>query len=201
MNSVSQPKLLIVILAAGFSARLGQPKVLARVHGLSLFRRTLLIAAGLPAVAVSAVVARASQRLRVEARGVRVHFAVNRLRAHGLSSSVRRGVALGGYRPAVLLLPVDLALLRRRDLERLVDTWRTHPRRVCARRIGRHGGAPLILPRGFRRRIGELRGDVGLRDWLARLSPAERVLRDLPSAHVDIDTPAELAAVRRRWRG
>ena len=46
MNA-SRPKLKIVLLAAGFSQRLGRPKALVRMHGVSLLRRTLLLAAAL----------------------------------------------------------------------------------------------------------------------------------------------------------
>src|SRR5271155_2813035 len=49
MNAPALPTLRVLILAAGLSRRLGQPKALARVHGVSLIRRLLLLLAPLAA--------------------------------------------------------------------------------------------------------------------------------------------------------
>jgi len=148
MNSVGKPiasvatRLQIAILAAGFSRRLGQPKALARVHGISLLRRTVAAASRITGSQVIVIVPPQYVRYRTEARGFKVRFAVNAGRAGGLSSSVRRSIARARYSSAVLLLPVDLAVLERRDLEKLVSRWRKAPRRVIARRIAPDGASP-----------------------------------------------------------
>src|SRR6202045_2088617 len=137
--NVTSLRLQIIVLAAGFSARLGQPKALARVHGVSLLRSTLELAATLECAKIIAVVGRNSARHRAEAGAVRVTFVANSRRNHGLSSSVRLGIAMARHSPAVLLMPVDLANLKARELALLVRRWRATPRRVIARRIGRSG--------------------------------------------------------------
>jgi molybdenum cofactor cytidylyltransferase len=201
MNSVSLPALRVLILAAGFSSRLGEPKALARVHGISLLRKALQLVANLGPAGIIAVVPRNAARYRIEARGIHVVFKDNSQRTQGLSSSVRRGITAARYSPALLLLPVDLVNLRRRDLMRLISSWRGARRRVTARRIGRQGGAPLILPRRLYPRSLELQGDIGLREMLNAL-PREAVrFVDMPSARLDIDTPRDLQAARRRFQG
>lgn len=72
MNSSDMPVLRIVILAAGFSSRLGRPKALARVRGTSLLRRTLALTAQFAAARIIVVVPRAAARYRIEARGFEV---------------------------------------------------------------------------------------------------------------------------------
>ncbi len=202
MNSLSLPQLRVLILAAGFSSRLGEPKALARVHGRSLLRKTLQLAAHLlRRQRIIAVVPRNAARYRIEARGIDVVFKVNSQRAQGLSSSVRSGITAARYSPAVLLLPVDLINLRRRDVLRLLGSWRAARRRVIARRIGRQGGTPIILPRWLYPRGLELKGDIGLREMVNRLPRDAVRLVDMPSAGVDIDTPQDLQAARRRFRG
>lgn len=202
MNSVTVPQLQFVILAAGFSTRLGSPKALARVHSVSLLRRTLTLAARFAPSRIIAVVPRGAARLRIEARGLHVTFAVNSQRSAGLSSSVRLGIHRARYATAVLLLPVDLVALRKRDVARLIAHWRATPRRVIARSLEHggvpHGGVPLILPRWLYARALAVRGDTGLRSLVAGLSPKERVLLSLPSAAFDVDTPQDLRAARRR---
>ncbi len=216
MNTALKPlanvaiRLHIAILAAGFSRRLGRPKALARIHGQSLLRRTLHVASRVTGSRVVVIVPPRYVRYRTEARGFTVDFSVNPRRAGGLSSSVLRSIARARYSSAVLLLPVDLATLQRRDLDQLVSRWCGAPRRVIARRIRqdgarRHrgvllGGVPLILPRWLYARALEVTGDTGLRDLVNRLPAEQLALVDLPSASFDIDTPEDLRTARRRLR-
>jgi molybdenum cofactor cytidylyltransferase len=197
------PTLEVVIFAAGFSSRLGHPKALARVRGVSLLRRTVALAARLSPAQIIVVIPRPAIRYRIEVRGFTVRFAANPRRAEGLSSSVRCGIARARYSSALLLLPVDLPGLTYRDLSRLVSRWRTARRCVIARRIGQdkeipHGGVPLMLPRWLYARALGVRGDIGLRDLVGGLRQGQRVLVKLPSAALDIDTPRDLQAARRR---
>jgi molybdenum cofactor cytidylyltransferase len=215
MHTTSSLRLQIIVLAAGFSSRLGRSKALARVHGSSLLRRTLQLAATLRGAKIIAVVPRNAVRYRAEAQGIEVTFVANSRRTQGLSSSVRRGIARARYSPAVLLMPVDLVNLNSRELGRLVRRWQAVPRRVIARRIAQSGAAPpgaaapgavalgaapLILPRRLYARALGVVGDVGLRELIAQLPEGSRVLVDMPSAALDIDTPQDLEAARRSFR-
>jgi molybdenum cofactor cytidylyltransferase len=205
MNGFTPPRLQVLIFAAGFSSRLGRPKALVRVRALTLLRRTLILAAHCAPAKIVVVIPRHAARYRLEARGLEVTFAANPRRADGLSSSVRRGVAVARYSPALLLLPVDLAELQRRDLARLISRWRAARRRVVARRIGQQdaaprGGLPLILPRWLYARAAQVTGDIGLRDLVSGLPAPQRVLLTLPSAVLDVDTPQDLCAARHALR-
>jgi molybdenum cofactor cytidylyltransferase len=193
-------KLQIVVLAAGFSSRLGRPKALARVHGISLLRRTLKVASSFGADRIIVVAPRNATRYRIEARDVKVRWVINAQRALGLSSSVRCAIAAARYASAILLLPADMVHLSSRDLFTLVRRWHCAPRRVIARRIHRSGVAPLILPRWLFARASTLAGDVGLRELVAQLPADTRVLVDLPSAIRDVDTPQDLRHARDRFR-
>jgi len=122
----------------------------------------------------------------------------NSQRASGLSSSVRRGLTAARHSAAVMLLPVDLAHLKRRDLERLIARWGGARRRVIATRYGAHGGAPLIVPRWLYSRAQLIRGDRGLKELIGSLPPEHLALVNLPGAMCDIDTPEDLRRARRR---
>jgi molybdenum cofactor cytidylyltransferase len=175
---------------------------MARVGAASLLRRTIALASGLTPAEVLIVVPRRSSRYRIEARGFKVIFAANPHRADGLSSSVRRGLRKARFSAAALLLPVDLAALRRRDMLRLISRWRGRRRCVIARRLQgaddtARGGVPLILPRWLYSRAQGVTGDIGLRGLVSGLPPSERVLLPLASAALDVDTPQDLRAARR----
>jgi CTP:molybdopterin cytidylyltransferase MocA len=200
MNVNPLCRLQIVILAAGFSTRLGRPKALARVHGITLLRRALTAAHMLGASRITVVIPRNAVQYRREAHGMRVNWAVNVRRAEGLASSVRRGIVEARRSAGVLIMPADMPNLERRDLQRLAQRWQAAPRRAVARRIGLSGGIPLILPHWLYGRALDIGGDVGLRDFIGQLPPSLRVLIDLPSAAADVDTPRDLRDVRRRFR-
>lgn len=110
-----------------------------------------------------------------------------------------------------MLLPVDLAHLKRVDLERMITRWSGARRRVIARRLATgtqggqpkdhlKGGTPLILPRWLYSRALGIGGDRGLKELVGELSSGDVALLSLPSAGLDIDTPRELERARRRMR-
>ncbi|MGC1522152.1 MAG: NTP transferase domain-containing protein [Steroidobacteraceae bacterium] len=204
-RSLAAPRLQAVILAAGFSSRLGSAKPMARVGSLSLLRSTIARVSESGPAAIIVVVPRRASSYRMEARGFKVSFAPNPRRAEGLASSVRLGLRRARFSAAVLLLPIDLALLRRRDIHRLISRWRARRRCVVARCVGGgsdmpRGAVPLILPRWLYGRAQSVTGDIGLRGLVSELPPSQRILLPLPSAALDIDTPEDLRAVRRRPR-
>jgi molybdenum cofactor cytidylyltransferase len=204
-KSLSAPRLQAVILAAGFSSRLGSPKAMARVGAQSLLRRTIALASSSKPAQILIVVPRRASSYRTQARGFKVIFAANPHRADGLSSSVRRGLRTARFSAAALLLPVDLAVLRRRDIVRLISRWRAQRRCVVGRRLGGaddlpRGGVPLILPRWLYSRAKDVTGDIGLRGLVSGLPPSQRILLPLESAALDVDTPCDLRAARRRLR-
>lgn len=194
-------KLRIVVLAAGFSVRLGRPKALARIQGLSLLRRTIrTLSAFRAATDIIVVIPHRAARYTLGFSRRSVTFVANADRAAGLASSVRLGVRRARHSAGILLLPVDLVELQRRDIARLIARWRGARRRVAARRVESHAGAPLILPRWLYARARTITGDAGLRELVRRLPQHAVSLTDLPSAELDVDTPRDLERARRRTR-
>ena len=172
---------------------------------MTLLRRTLGVVARFSPAKIIVVLPPQAARYRVEARGLKAVFIANPKRGAGLSSSVHRGIEQARYSTALLLLPVDLAGLQPRDVARLISRWRSARRCVIARRIGRQNGPsqaaiPLILPRWLYPRALAVTGDIGLRELVNRLPARQRVLLDLPSAALDVDTPQDLREARRLRR-
>jgi molybdenum cofactor cytidylyltransferase len=200
MKGRSLPALQIVVLAAGFSSRLGRPKPLARLRGRGLLARTLELAQGLEASSIIVVIPPHAARYRLAGLGMSVSWVVNARRAEGLSSSVRRGIAAARYASAILFLPADLAHLKRREVARLIRRWRSFPRRLTARSLADSGATPLILPRWLFAKARTVTGDIGLRELIAALPRDQRVFVEMPSAALDVDTPQALAEARRRLR-
>lgn len=200
-HGATRPVLRIVILAAGFSRRLGKAKAFERVRGLALVRRTAATLASLGASRLIVVVPPRHGRFATVLRGLDVDLLPNALASRGLSSSVQLGLRHARDASAVLFVPMDLVDLSRRDLGRLIARWRASPRKLVARRIGAAAGTPLILPRRLFPVVARIEGDVGLRDVVRAMPPMACRLLALPSAAADVDEPRDLHAARRRLRG
>ena len=201
MNDSIRPRLRMAILAAGHSRRMGRPKALVRIHGQSLLRRTARLLASVAHEPLICIAPPRAARYRVELRGLRAQLRANPQRTQGLASSVRSALKAARYASALLCVPVDLAGLRRSDLQRLLRRSRSAPRRVVARRLGAgpRGATPVILPRRYFAAASAVVGDVGLRDFLSTLPAEDLRLIELRSAIDDVDTPADLVRARRRF--
>jgi molybdenum cofactor cytidylyltransferase len=201
MKPTTMPAPRTLVLAAGFSTRLGMPKALARVRGSSLLRRTVAVLTRVTRSQVIVVAPPRHNRYRIELHGLDATFLTNSQRHRGLSSSVRLGIKHARFSSALLLIPVDLAQLDHRDVARIMARWRGARRHVVARRIGTTGGIPLILPKRLFARALTIHGDAGLRELVNQLPAGEVLLLGLPSATQDVDTVADLQRARRRITG
>jgi molybdenum cofactor cytidylyltransferase len=198
MNSCTLASPRIVVLAAGFSTRLGSSKALARVRGRSLLDRTLEVLAPFATRSIVVVIPPGAGRYRIGRRVHRPTFVVNSRRAQGLSSSVCRAITYARYSCAVLLLPVDLVELERRDIAKLISRWRGAGGPVAARSLRSQAATPLILPRWLYRQALGISGDHGLRDLVRTLPSPHVLLVNMPSADADVDTALDLQRARRR---
>ena len=188
------PQLAGLVLAAGASRRFGSPKPLALFRAVPLVRHTTqLLSAFCPAglQVVAGAVAPAIREL-LAPDGVAV--VVNPDWASGLGSSLACGIrALPPGPDAVLVMPCDLPAVTAEDLSRLVSAWRVAPQRMAAAEFDAHPAPPAIFPRAVWSQLAALRGDQGARAVLE--SAAQRTLVPMPSAALDVDTPAELARI------
>jgi molybdenum cofactor cytidylyltransferase len=191
-------RLACVLLAAGASRRLGEPKQLLRLRGRSLLAHALAAAHGAaPDCPVVVVLGAHALRLRAHLRRNRAaaRAALNSSWASGLASSLQVGLAaLPGGVEAALVLLVDQPQVDAAALRRLVAAWARRPSAPAAARYAGRVGVPAILPRSHWRAVRSLSGDAGAR---ALLRDAARVtLVDMPEAAFDVDTPTDAARLR-----
>jgi molybdenum cofactor cytidylyltransferase len=189
----------VLVLAAGASRRLGQPKQLVQLGGQPVLHRVVANAVSLAGHAVTVVIgAHAGQMTRMLAHSPAA-IVVNRQWEEGMGSSLRFGIAaLPPACDAVLTLLGDQVGITADDLKRLADAWKGEDSVIAASVYDQRVGVPAIFPRSFFSELAQLRGDHGARQVLERNS--QRLLRvPMPNAAVDLDTPADLAALRERF--
>jgi CTP:molybdopterin cytidylyltransferase MocA len=198
----------LVVLAAGASTRLGEPKALAELApGPGGTALELLLAAGAALGDARPLVVTGRDHAAIAARlPSGVELAHNSTWSSGRTGSVQLACAL---RPArdLCIAPVDVPLVPAAVFAALAAEWRARgapPRGWLAPCVARDGvqrfGHPVLAGRAL---LAELK-DFPPASPLARLRAAADPLWALPVASAaildDLDTPADLARLRARAR-
>ncbi len=174
-----------IILAAGFSRRLGRPKQTLMFVGETLVERASRIATESGLSPVFVVVNREAEFCdSLEQQGCLV--VMNELAAEGMASSIRRGVKAAEtfLASGLVLMTCDQVELDADHLRRLV----ANPARITASLYAGRKGIPAYFPASAFASLLLLQGDVGARDLLR---PATAIVNE--SLAVDIDTEADAA--------
>lgn len=189
-----------LLLAAGASQRLGQPKQLLRYHGQPLVRRAarLLLSLGLPGVSV--VTGSSATRVESALEGLSVQQVRNEAWAAGMGSSISSGVRSIGREPlGVLILLCDQWRLDADDLWRLLHGWHSDISQLVVSESGAESGPeqgpPVIFPRSLFHELEQLNPQDGAKQVIRRHSGMALPVR-LENAAFDLDTPAHLEALR-----
>jgi molybdenum cofactor cytidylyltransferase len=196
-----------ILLAAGASTRMGQPKAGLRVSpagptfaaaAVETLRASgvtgVTVVAGAHPEAVTAAVA-GLQDVRVVVHGGW---------AAGQLSSLRAGLAAADAPEldAVLVTLVDCPLVRPATVRRLIETWQRAGAPIVRPAIGERHGHPVIFDRVTFDDLRTAPLEVGAKAVIARWSHAiVNVPVDDTGVLADVDTPADYEAfVRERGR-
>lgn len=196
---MSPPSVVVAVLAAGASRRLGRPKQLVPIGGEPLLRRQCrcAVAAGIgDVVAVLGCNAEQCSRLIGD---LPVEVRVNGRWAEGQAASLGCAVRAARSRGAALLvLPCDQYRVVSEDLRALYEMWLRWPDRACISRDGGYAGPPAILPIQYHDDLLGLRGDVGARAVLFPSPAAAPAEFCYPRASFDLDSPDD-ARIAEAW--
>ena len=181
----------MLVLAAGASRRLGRPKQLVRRGGEPLVRRAVRRAAALEPLWIGVVVGARRSAVAAALRGSGAELVHARHWREGLSASLAAGVRRAPRRARrLLVITVDQWRVDGADLARLLAAA---GRGVAAAAYDGRLGVPAVFPRRLWPALLRLQGDRGARALLEQ-GPATAV--PIAAAAIDLDTPAELAAMR-----
>jgi molybdenum cofactor cytidylyltransferase len=184
-----------LVLAAGASRRLGEPKQLVELHGEPLVRRAARLAGEAGCSPIVVVLGAEVERSRSALGGLACTPVLNLEWAAGMSTSLRCGLeALPEGCEAVLVLPVDQVAVTREHLAAILDESRGGTRMVAAEYGGRLG-VPALFPAASWAELRTLEGDTGARRVLERNRAAVLAV-PLAAAEVDLDTPEDLKRLR-----
>ena len=187
-----------VILAAGGSARMGEPKQLLVLQGQPMVRRVTgaVCAAGLAQVVV--VVGAHAQSVKEAIFDLDVDLVVNSAWREGMGTSVRAGIrTLSPEIQAALLVLADQPALSPNLLQALVARYRITRARIVAPFYQGRRGNPVLFDRALFPELLSIEGDQGGREVVARYGDAvERVEIQDPRAFMDVDTRQDFEAMQ-----
>ena len=194
----------IVVLAAGGSQRMGQPKQLLPFGGRTLLRRAVETAMASTCRPIVVTIGAHEELLGPELHALPVFVAHNPDWAQGISSSLRVGVqALTKAAPSVegaLIMLADQPLVSAEDLDRLVAVHRETGKDIVASEYAGTRGVPVFIAAWLFEQATRLTGEAGGKSLIARY--AEHVASvPLTGAATDIDTPADYERLAGADRG
>ena len=186
-----------IILAAGASRRLGQPKQLVRIAGEGLLARTLRIVREAECEPVLVVLGAHREEIAAVVDLSEVEVILNPDWEQGIATSIQAGIrALQGVDPdsnAAFILVCDQPRLTAEHLRKLVDAHvRAGEQAIVASGYAGTSGIPAIFPASQFTSLLALRGDAGARQLL-RTPGNFLVTVEFQEGEIDIDTPSDLA--------
>lgn len=202
----SGPAIALVVLAAGRSSRMqGRHKLLEEIGGTPIVHHVVRRALDATLGPVIVVTGHQSDSVQAALSDLPVTFAFAADYADGMSASLRCGL---NHCPSTvsgaMILLADMPELSVRHLQSLYGTWAAAaPPAIAMTRYNGRRGNPVLWDRAYFPALQRLEGDTGGRALLADHA-ASLVVADLSSdpegaaALTDIDTPADLLALRSR---
>jgi molybdenum cofactor cytidylyltransferase len=197
------PDLGIIILAAGGSSRMGQPKQLLEIEGQSLIRKTVLTALATEGKPIVLVLGNAFEEIRQEIADLDIRIVQNRDWEKGMAGSLRIGATeimeTAPHLKAVLILLCDQPLLDAEYLQKLYQEFKRKGKQAIASKYGEVKGVPAIFDFELLERFNNDAGDFGARHLIQELAKKEELaVLDFPGGAIDLDTPKDYADFLKR---
>ncbi|MBO9613650.1 MAG: nucleotidyltransferase family protein [Dyadobacter sp.] len=181
----------IVILAAGNSSRLGEPKQLLSFRGKSLIRH--VAEAAVEVVGSNAIVVTGSNPEWIEQalEGLPCQFAFNANWQEGMSASIKTGInALQSHVPHVkasILAVSDQPFVTVETFRALIQVFEETTKGIVASQYSDSLGTPALFAASYFPALLQLTGAEGAKKLFKRY-PDEVSVYPFPQGSVDIDT-------------
>jgi len=185
-----------IVLAAGASRRLGQPKQLLMYDGETLLGRAIRLASEAGAAPVFAVLGAQHERILQAVKIREAFLVINDRWEQGISTSIHAGLdavdEAATNVAGALILACDQPRLTADHLRALIEafTAQLEPTIVASAYAGVLG-IPAVFPRIVFAHLRALSGDKGARALLLR-PPCPLITVPFHGGEVDIDQPADL---------
>jgi molybdenum cofactor cytidylyltransferase len=199
---MEKPGITAIILAAGYSSRMGVFKPLLDLGGRPVVTRIVETCrqAGIDEVIV---VAGYRQELIIPViEGAGARAVVNERYEEGMFSSVIAGISAMEHGPqAFVVLPADIPLVRAATIRSLVNGFMEGKNRILVPSFRGSKGHPPLISTELEGTIVEFTGENGLKGALDKLG-SETGKVEVPDRNIlfDVDNPADYGEMKERWK-
>lgn len=187
-------KLSILILAAGSSSRLGQPKQLIEFQGETLIRRitqTALCVSDDVLVVLGANSELIEQNLLSFSEQIKFLFNPNW--QEGMGTSIRIGTeVLAPVSDAIMILLCDQPFVSTSILQEMMQIFASSKRPIIACEYKNQLGVPMLFAEPLFHELLKLQGDKGARAFLHKYQEQIGVVQ-FPEGIFDVDTLEDIA--------
>ena len=186
----------LIILAAGGSTRMGQPKQLLDINGQTLIRKTISTALTAGADPCLVVLGNALEKIKSEISGLNVEIAQNPDWKKGMASSLR--IAIESFRKktnppkSVMILLCDQPLITSDYLKKLFLVFQESTQHAIASEYNDIKGVPAIFDFETLAQFSAEQGDFGARHLIKKLDKENQLaVMSFPEGAIDLDTPED----------
>lgn len=189
-----------ILLAAGPSSRLGQPKQLVCFEGETLVRRAAKLLLATVSGSVVVVCGCESKSVSREVEDLPVKVVTNPDWKLGMGGSISFGARfVPQFSDGIMVAVCDQWLLQQQDMDRLLESWSKATARIhaaCWNEAAAHvSGPPVIFPGRLHGELKGLEKSRGARQIIDRHIDIVDFI-ELNSAACDLDRPEDLARLR-----
>lgn len=183
--------LAVLILAAGTSSRLGEPKQLLKLNG-----KTLILLAVQKALKFSdnviVVLGAKSQIIKKEIEQLPIKIIINLNYREGMGSSISFGVSQLSTVKKVIIMLCDQPLIPLLHFKKLIEKSTKYDDTIICSEYKNQYAVPTIFPYKYFSDLINLKGDIGAKKLLLDYLVKSVILAD--NVAIDIDTKED-------WKG
>ena len=189
----------IIILAAGSSSRLGEPKQLLEHEGKGLLQKAIDAAINADANPVIVVLGANADQISKEINKSKIQVIMNSEWEEGMASSVRVGLNevlfVSPSTEAVILMVCDQPYISSDLIRDLINTHKQTRNPIVTCNYGEAIGPPALFHRSLFNELMELKGDVGARKIIQKHSDEVATIL-FTKGKIDIDTKEDYDALK-----
>lgn len=190
----TEKKIGIIILAAGASERLGQPKQLLLFKNQTLVRRAVETAIQTAAEKIIVVLGANFEAIKNEIEDLDCAIVLNENWKDGMSASIKTGLEkLLETAPeisAAIISLCDQPLVESEHFDKLIESFYRTEKFIVSAFYKNKFGVPALFSKEMFSELLNLEGDRGARNLLN--NDAENIEKiEMPEAAIDVDTPED----------
>ena len=190
----------VILLAAGKSTRLGQPKQLLNYEGQTLLQHSLQVARASDAHPVVVVLGADADLIGKEVTGNDAHVVVNREWQEGMASSIRCGIQelqrLNAAADGAVVMVCDQPYVTSAIINRLIAVHQKTGKPLVSCMYADTVGTPTYFHKSMFPELLQLEGDGGAKGLLLKHAEELEIV-SFPEGKVDIDTEADYEKLKR----